>query len=454
MATPRRLPAPPGPKGSPIYGILREYRKDPLGTMFKNVNTYGEIVRFPFGPIYYYLLWHPDHVQHVLQNNHRNYGKSTYSWKKMRPLLGMGLLTSEGDFWLRQRRIAQPAFHRERVAGFGTTMTDLTKEMLDAWDRREKPDAPIDVAVEMMRLTLRVVGKTLLSVDMADKSDEVGEALTYALKQIMERIHEPLSFLPLFVPTLENRRYKKAIATLDAVVMDAIRARRAGGKDEDLLSMLLHSKDDETGESMSDQQLRDEVMTIFLAGYETTSNALTWTWYLLSKHPQAERQVRKELETELGGRVPTMADLGKLRYTRMVIQESMRLFPPAWMTERSAIGEDEIGGFRIPKGAAVLVSSYITHRHPAFWENPEGFDPERFEPSRMKSLPRFAYFPFGGGPRQCIGNEFAMMEAMLILATVLQRYTLHLIPGKTAEPEPVITLRPKGGMPMTARRVD
>ena len=436
-----------------MLGSLREFRSDPLRMFVSSGQEYGDVVRFRFGPVYYYYLRHPDHVQHVLQTNHRNFGKQTFGWLNMKPLLGEGLLTSDGDFWLRQRRIAQPAFHRERIAAFAEAMNRATIEMLARWEKIAARGGSLDVHAEMMRVTLRIVGLTLLSIDIDEKSDKVGAALTESIQQIMDRTTQPYCYLPLKIPTVQNRRFLKAIAALDEVVGEAIRRRREGKQEgEDLLSMLMAAKDEETGESMSDRQLRDEVMTILLAGHETTANALTWTFYLLSKHPYVDRLLSAELRDAYQGEAPALGDFRKLRYCRMVFQESLRLYPPAWMTARSVTEDDEIGGFRIRGGDGLFLCSYATHRHPAFWENPEGFDPERFDPAKQEAMPRFAYFPFGGGARQCIGNEFAMMEATLILATVGRNYRLSLLPEQIVEPEPLITLRPKHGMRMRVER--
>ena len=295
----------------------------------------------------------------------------------------------------------------------------------------------------MMRLTLRIVGETLLGYDPSRDADEVGDALAHLLAIVNERTTRVIFFARPRLPTPENLRLRRAVGTLDEIVLRIIAERRKS-RGGDLLSMLMEARDAETGEAMDDRQLRDEAMTIFLAGHETTANALAWTWLLLSRYPAARRELRAELSEVLGGRSPTADDLPRLRFTRMLLEESMRLYPPAWIIARSAGGADEIGGYEIPAGSIVFVSPYIVHRHPRFWEDPEGFDPHRFE----KEPPRGAYFPFGGGPRACIGNGFAMMEAQLVLATVAQRVTFELVPGHPVELEPSITLRPRHGLAM------
>lgn len=301
----------------------------------------------------------------------------------------------------------------------------------------------------MMRLTLTIVCLTLFTSDISDEASDVGQALTVVLRHANNRISS-LFPLPENFPTEENYRFQQALKTLDRVVYNLINERRQSGEDTgDLLSMLVFARDEETGESMSEKQLRDEVMTIFLAGHETTANALSWTWYLLSKHPDVERRLDAELKEVLGGRVPTLFDLKNLKYTLQVLNETMRLYPPVWEIGRENIGTDQLGGYDIPSNSTIILSAYVTHRHPDFWENPEGFDPERFSPEHSGNRPQYAYFPFGGGPRTCIGNNFALMEAQLVIADIAQKYRLELVPGHVVEPEPMITLRPRNGILMT-----
>jgi cytochrome P450 len=303
-----------------------------------------------------------------------------------------------------------------------------------------------------MRLTLGVVGKTLFSTDISGEASELGRAMTEALEYVTFRTRRPFA-LPPRVPTPRSRRFHAAMRTFDQIVYGLIAdRRRAAAPREDLLSVLLAARDGETGEALSDREIRDEVVTFLTAGHETTAVALSWTWYLLSRHPEAARRVRAELADVLRGQTPTVEHLPRLEYTKRVIEEVMRLYPPAWAVERSAVGDDELGGYPIPAGSAVDLSPYVTHRHPAFWENPEGFDPDRFTPERAAGRPRFAYFPFGGGPRHCIGSEFAMLEAQLVVAMVAQRYRLELVPGYRAEPDSTIVLRPRPGVVMTLRK--
>lgn len=444
----RRAPTIPG---EPVLGHFRVMRKDPLAFFTGAREAAGDVVRLNFGGLTAHLVSHPDDVRHVLQENHKAYSKQSKGFQKLRLVLGNGLLTSEGDFWRRQRRIAAPAFHHQRVVSFVETMTRATEAMFPAWDRAAAENRPLDVSHEMMKLTLRIVGETLLGADVSRDTDVVGKAVSFVIEDVNVRIGAIVD-LPIRVPTPRNREFQRVMATLDGVVNRMIQDRRSGkttGKD--LLQMLVDAKDEDTGERMSDEQLRDEVMTIFLAGHETTANALTWTFHCLSLNPAADRALFAELR-ELPARSVHASDVPELGYTTMVLKESMRLYPPAWIIGRMTEQADEARGFALPVGGLVFVSPYVTHRHTAFWDNPMGFDPERFSPDKEAARPRFAYFPFGGGPRICIGNGFAMQEAAVVLATLARRYRLDLVPGHPVAPEPLVTLRPKHGMKMHVRR--
>lgn len=442
----------PGPDRRTAFGNTLRLQRDPLHFLLDATRQYGDVVRLPIGLSSFYLVNHPDGVKHVLQENNRGYDKHVFDYNILRRLLGQGLLTDDGESWLRQRRLVQPAFHRQRIAAFGTLMSTATLAMLERWQACGETDQPLDIAQEMMRLTLHVVGQALFGLDLSAESDTVGQAFSIANRYLSEYVYMP--FIPIFVPTPRNRRFQAARRTLNQVVDGIIQKRRQERQDTgDLLSMLLRARDEETGQGMDDRLLRDNVLTLLLAGHETTSNALTWTWYLLSQHPDVEQRLRAELAQVLGERSPTAEDLPKLVYNQAVIEEAMRLYPPAWAVSRNAVQEDEIGGYRIPKGSVVILCPYTTHRHPAFWDEPERFDPERFLGEQVPARPRYAYFPFGGGPRQCIGNNFAMIEAQIILATVLQRYSLRLVPRAVVETQPLITLRPRYGLPMTIHQV-
>jgi cytochrome P450 len=447
-----RSATPPGPRGHLLFGSLREVQRDPLGLLRDGFREHGDVVRLRFGTTRALLLAHPDHIGHVLHDNHRNYDKHNVDYALLRRLLGNGLLTSDGEFWHRQRRLIAPMFHRQRVAGFCNVMVNSTLEMLERWDALAQSGQPFDVVAEMTRLTLAIVAKALFSADVSDDAEAIGAALTEVNRQLGE-----FSLLDMFwmIPTPRKRRFRAAVQTLDEVVGKIIDARRrATFRNEDLLSMLLDAVDEETNKGMTPRQVRDEVLTLLLAGHETTANALAWTWYLLAQNPAAEDNLHDEIARTLGERAPGAPDLPQLCYTRMVIEESMRLYPPAWAISRNAIGEDEIGSYRVRPRTNIIICSFVTHRHPSFWEEPERFDPERFLSERTAGRPDFAYLPFGGGPRICIGNTFAMTEAQLVMTTIAQRYRLRLVPGHPVELYPLITLRPRHGIRMTLHPAD
>jgi cytochrome P450 len=445
---------PPGPRGELIRGILPEFLADPLGYQLRLTRIYGDVVRLRVLVWDALLINHPDYIRYVLQENYRNYSKQMDEYRRLGWILGQGLLTSDGDLWLRQRRLAQPAFHRKRIEAYGTIMQEAAREMLDQWQEPACQGKPVDVAEEMMRVTLRVVGETLFSVDLSDAANAIGPAFSF-VNEYLSKDAEQFLAIPRWVPTRRNRQFQAAVAQLNQAVDQIISRRRQHPEDSgDLLSMLMMARDEETGEGMSDRQLRDEVMTLMLAGHETTANSLTWTFYLLSQHPAVAQNLRHEIDRVLVApetgrkRPPAVADLPQMPYTRMVIEESLRLYPVAWTFGRMALADDEIGGYQVRAGTPIYISTYAVHRHPDFWDAPDTFDPERFTPERSEGRHRFAYIPFSGGPRQCIGNNFAMMEAQLILASVVQRYQLELVPGHPVEPEPLITLRPRYGLPM------
>jgi cytochrome P450 len=442
--------AAPGPRGYPLLGVLAAAWQDPLQFFLNAALRYGDVVSMRMGLHQVYLISHPKHIQHVLQDNFHNYRKGGRI-DAIKPLFGEGLTTSEGDLWRRQRDRIQPAFHPQQIAGLAAVMTDATGVMLERWQRAAERRQPLDMAAEMMRLTREIAFRALFGADVRGEADEVGRALAAVLEHINHRAWALLD-LSERLPTPRNRRFQHALRRLDALVYRMIRERRQGGQSSgDLLSALLWARDRETGEGMSDGQLRDEVLTLFVAGHQTTASALAWTWVLLSTHPGVEHRLKAELIGVLGGRPPTYGDLPNLTYTRMVIEEALRLYPPTWITARTPKEDDEIGGYRIPANSVILLSPYVTQRHPTFWEDPEVFDPERFAPTRPADRPRYAYFPFGGGPRICIGKGFALMETQLIVAMVAQKYHLSLVPGYPVEPEPAITLHPRYGVQMSIR---
>lgn len=435
---------PAGPHGLPILGVLLKLRSDPIGTFLDAANRFGDFVHLKAGPYHGFLASDPADIKHVLQDNARNYHKSPL-YDRLRDNLGNGLLTSEDSLWLRQRRLAQPAFHRQRVTAMADVMVDCAEQMLERWDRTVSPGHTIDIVAEMMALTQAIIVRTMFSTDLGATAAVVNRTWPIINRRIGETFWS--TKLETTLPLPANRRFRRALAELETVVYQIIADRRATGRDEsDLLSMFLAARDDETGAGMTDHQLRDEVLTMLLAGHETTSLALSWTYYLLSQHPDVERRIADEVDRVIGAERPSFAHIDRLTLTRRAIEESLRLYPPAWGFSRRALGDDEIGGYRIPKDSLVFLIPFVVHRRPKLWPDPERFDPDRFAPEQESVRPRFAYFPFGGGPRGCIGNQFAMVEAQLIVAAIAQRYRLELVPDQNIRPEPLITLRPAPGI--------
>jgi cytochrome P450 len=448
-ASPRLAPLFPG---WPVVGALPALQRDLLGT-FERAARLGDVVRFQLFHRTGHLLVHPDAVKHVLVDEHRKYGKQTRGYDTLRLVLGQGLVTSEGELWRRQRRIAQPAFHHARLVNFGERMVRAGEQLLERWAAPAARGEALELDRAMMQVTLQIVGECLLSVDLSDESDVVGSAVGTMLRQSVRRITRPLRSPPLSLPTPGNRRFLRARAALDEVVYGIIRERRARPSEAvDLLAMFLEARDEETGEGMNDQQLRDEVITMVTAGHETTANALTWTFYLLGRNPEARSRLEAELDAVLAGRAPTVAELGALPYTEAVLKESMRLFPPVWMIGRSAQQPDEVGGYAIPAGSMMFLSPWITQHDARFFPEPARFRPERFLAPEAERIPRFAYFPFASGPRVCIGNGFAMMEARLLLALIAQRYRMQLVEGQAVVSEAAVTLRPRDGLRVMLER--
>lgn len=439
---------PPGPRQVfPLSGLFA-YRRGPLPFFQDLAQRFGDISYFRLGPQGAFFLNHPDYIKDVLVTNHQNFMKGL-ALQRAKRLLGEGLLTSEGDFHRRQRRLAQPAFHRARIASYAGVMTDYALQTSNGW----RDGDTLNISDEMMQLTLGIVGKTLFDADVVSDAKDVGEAMSVVM-DLFNTITIPFFELIQKLPLPQLRRFDSAKARLDTIIYRLIDERRRSGEDRgDLLSMLLLAQDTEgDGGRMSDAQLRDEVMTIFLAGHETTANALTWTWYLLSQHPDAEAQLHAEIDKVLGGRSPSFEDVAQLKYTEMVLSESMRLFPPAWAIGRLALEDFEIGGYTVPRKSLVLMSQYVMHHDARFFPEPDRFDPGRWTPAARESRPQFSYFPFGGGPRRCIGEGFAWMEGVLLLATLAQQWQMRLVPNHPVALKPVITLRPKHGMRMTVVR--
>ena len=432
---------PPGPPQQWLFGNLKEFGRDRLGTLSRWAREYGDLVWARFGPRVVVFLNHPDLVEEVLVNQNRKFIKH-YRLRDATRTLGQGLLISEGEFWRGQRKLAQPAFHRERIAGYGELMVQLTERMLGGW-----ADGQVrDVQDEMMRLTLEIVAKTLFDAEIGGDSADVSAAMETLMQAFVVRTASLLS-LPHWIPTPMNIRVERAIRRLERILHTVITERRKSGEDRgDLLSMLLRAQDEESGRRMTDTQLRDEVMTLFMAGHETTASTLAWTWFLLSQHPEAEMRLHEELARVLGGRSPCLSDLPRLPYAESVINETLRVYPTAWMVGRENIEALELGGYRMPVGTTVFMPQWVIHRDPRWFDDPDEFRPERWEGGLMQRLHRYAYFPFGGGPRICIGNNFALMEAVLVLATVAQKFRLRLADDARVTPLATMTLRPAHGV--------
>jgi cytochrome P450 len=410
---------------------------------------YGDVTFFKMGSERCYFINHPQYIRDVLVTHQRNFTKSR-GLERAKKLLGEGLLTSEGAAHLRQRRLIQPAFHRERIAGYGRVMVEHAARMRERWQEGDT----FDISREMMRVTLAIAGKTLFDTDVESKADEVGVAVTEMLESFWLNLLPGADYLER-LPIPKLRRANAARRRLDALIYQMIADRRRSGRDHgDLLSMLIAAVDDEEGApgGMTDQQVRDEAITLLLAGHETTANALTWTWYLLSQNAAAEAKLHEELDRVLAGRMPSVADMASLVYTKRVVTEAMRIYPPAWLVGRRSAGEYAVGQYEIAPRSIIFMSPFVMQRDARFFSQPEQFHPDRWTPDFEAALPKFAYFPFGGGARQCIGEHFAWMEGVLVLATVAQRWRLSCVPGQRIVPQPLVTLRAKYGINMTTSR--
>ena len=439
----------PGPPATHFFATLRDMRRDILKVMHEATKTYGDVVRFKLGPRTMYLLNHPDHVEQILERRCQNYERRGRSTDKMKAVCGDSLLTTDGAMWKRERQLMQPAFHQKHVEGFSSLITQATQEMLERWETHAASGRALDVSSEMVRLTSTIVGQAFFGADVAGDALAMEGALQVLLDHTYQRFEAIVDWEGIF-PGLAGRPFKDALRTVDGVVRRIIEGRR-GSSDEhhDLLAMLLGARDLENIGGMSDQQLRNETITMLLAGYETTAHALAWTIYAISEHSDLEHRLLEEIQRAIGERGPGLEDLPGLEFTTRIIKESLRLYPPIWAVERRTVADDEIGGYRISAGSSVFISPYALHRHPLFWENPETFDPDRFTLDRSKNRPHLAYIPFGAGPHQCIGSPLAMLEARLILPALFRRFHFRVVPGHVIAAKPGITLRFKDGLPMT-----
>jgi cytochrome P450 len=445
---------PPGPKDWLLgFGNVNRLRKDPLGFLLDMGRTYGDISRFrvPLPPFYIYLVNNSDLIRDVLVTRAKSFRKIAKATRVLRRIAGDGLLISEGELWLRQRRLVQPAFHASRLSRYAEVVVAHTRRMLDGW----RSGALLNMPEEMRLLTLAIIAKALFDVELTGRAAQLSE-VSRILTETTFREVVSLFTLPDWLPLPSKRRKRWALQMLEQLIGEIIRGRRASGEDKgDLLSMLLLAVDEEgDGRGMTDQQARDEAKSLFLAGHDTAAAALTWVWYAIARHPEVEARLRREVESVLGERPASIEDLPRLQYTGMVVKESLRLYPPIWdLTTREAVTSVELGGYELPKGSWIALAPYVTQRDPRFFPNPDQFDPERFAAGRVEQIPPYAYFPFGAGPHVCIGNTFAMMEMTLVVATILQQFRVALGPGQgEVVAAPDIMIRPKGGLRMTVSK--
>jgi cytochrome P450 len=423
---------------------------NPLRFLRKVAREYGDVVSLGHDVRPIYLVVHPMGVKQVLQDNAARYKKSDLTTQKFKPFLGQGLVVSEGALWRGQRRLMGPCFTRQKLERLFPLMAQVTQEMLERWRELASRGQPLDIGEEMKRLTLGIASRTMFSTDVSGETELLGPAIRTAQRYVARQMTS-MTGLANYLLIPQRAAFRQATDVINSVVLRIIRQRRQSLDDKgDLLSALLLAQDSRTGQGMDDAQLLDEVKGILVAGFESTATVLTWVWYLLDQHPAVRQRLEAEAREVLGGSAPTLADLPRLAYTRQVFEEALRLYPPVWMTLRTPLEDDCIGGYRIPADSVVLLSPYVTQRLPELWPRPDDFEPERFTPERSAERSRFAYFPFGGGPRTCMGSGFALMEAQVILAMVAARYRLALVPGQRVEPLPLLTLQPRYPFQMNA----
>ena len=429
-------------------GNLAAFADDPIQMLLDLQREYGDVVRQRLGPYLVHSVTHPDGVRHVLQGNYKNYARGKF-YENFKLFFGEGLLTTDGEYWLRHRRMAQPIFHRDVVEGCTDTATGSINAMLDRWREPAAHGESVELVAEMMSVSLGILGRVVFNMDFSDYSKAVSPSVLVGLKTMMPQGNLN-DFIPRWVPTPYNRRVTNAQHNLRDIMQKVIADHAVGGDGTiDLITLLQSAKDEESGLPLTDQEIHDEVMTVFMAGHETTGNGMAWTLYAVAMHPEVRKRLEAEVDEVLGDRTPTLADLSRLTYSRMVVDESLRLYPPIWGYTRDPVADDEIDGYSIPAGSTIFMSPYVTHRHPEFWDNPEAFDPERFAPGRAESYHHFAYFPFGGGSRKCIGFHLALLQMQLATAMVAQRFRVEPVPGHPVEYGRMVALRPAHGIQVT-----
>jgi cytochrome P450 len=438
----------PGPRGNFVTGNLAAFKEDPIKMIMDLQRDYGDVSRQRLGPYLMHVVTGPEAVRHVLQGNYKNYSRGKF-YENFKLFFGEGLLTTDGEYWLRHRRMAQPLFHRKVVDGCTGSATASIGAMLDRWDGRVETGEPVELVAEMMQVSLSILGRVVFNMDFSGYADVISPSVLVGLKTMMPQgnIND---FIPRWAPTPYNRRVSRAQRSLRDVMQKVIAEHEVGGDGTiDLITLLQSAKDEETGQALTDEELHDEVMTIFMAGHETTGNGMAWTLYAVSEHPEVRERLEAEVDEVLDGRAPTLEDLAQLPYTKMVVEESLRVYPPIWGYTRDTVADDEIEGYSIPKGSTIFLAPYATHRHPSVWEDPETFDPERFAPGRADSYPPFSYFPFGAGSRKCIGFHLALLQMQLVTAMVSQRYRVEMVPGHPVEYGRMVALRPAHGIRVT-----
>jgi cytochrome P450 len=443
----------PGPRGLPFLGVLPGLRRDPLGTLIRAARDYGDVVALPAGPRRVYLVNHPDHIHRVLQDNHRNYGLPGH-YRMLRPVFGKALFTSEGESWRRQRDVLQPSFRLSALRELAPVVATEAERLLARFEQASAGGAPVDVAEVTPEFTLNVASRALFGAELGDRAPGLARDVRLLMEEATRRAMALVPFAA-DLPSARNRRFARALARLDTAVAGIVVARRQASSpahSADLLARLMAAADAERDADAAARELHDQVKMMLVSATATTANALTWTWYLLSRHPHAETRLRREVADVLGGGVPGAADLERLTYVRMAVQEALRLYPPTWRVARTALGPDTFGRYRIPAGAIIVFSPYLVHRHKDAWKSPDAFDPERFSAERSRGRPQFSYIPFGGGPRACIGAQLATMEAQIAVAMAAQRFRMRPVVNFAVEIEAITTMRPRAGLWMRLER--